>query len=128
MIPVMPTPVTTTQQLIFFILGLVISAFLLWIGTKLAGIHNASFGKAVAAALISIVVLAIVRAAGSYIPLLKGIIGWVIGILVSVYIIKAVFDTSWGKAFLAWILYIVAVIMAVVIAAAFGIILFVGFP
>ena len=104
----------------FLVLALLISAFFLWIGAKLAGIREASFGKAILAALVSVVALALLQIVLSLIPRIGGTLGLLLGILVSIYVIKAVFDTGWGKAILAWILYIVAIILAGIIAAIFG--------
>ena len=104
----------------FLVLALLISAFFLWIGAKLAGIREASFGKAILAALVSVVALALLQIVLSLIPRIGGTLGLLLGILVSIYVIKAVFDTGWGKAILAWILYIVAIIVAGIIAAIFG--------
>jgi hypothetical protein len=104
----------------FLVLALLISAFFLWIGAKLAGIRGASFGKAVLAALVSVVALAILEIVLSLIPRIGGTLGLLLGILVSIYVIKAVFDTGWGKAILAWILYIAAIIVAGIITAIFG--------
>ncbi len=106
--------------LLLLILLLVIAAFFLWIGAKLAGIQNATFGKAVVAALVSVIALAVLQVIMSIIPFLGGLVGFLLGILVSIYIIKAVFDTSWGKALLAWILYVVAIIATVFIALVIG--------
>ena len=104
----------------FLVLALLISAFFLWIGAKLAGIREASFGKAILAALVSVVALALLQIVLSLIPRIGGTLGLLLGILVSIYVIKAVFDTGWGKAILAWILYIVAIIVAGIIATIFG--------
>jgi hypothetical protein len=104
----------------FLVLALLISAFFLWIGAKLAGIRGASFGKAVLAALVSVVALAILEIVLSLIPRIGGTLGLLLGILVSIYVIKAVFDTGWGKAILAWIMYIAAIIVAGIITAIFG--------
>jgi hypothetical protein len=104
----------------FLVLALLISAFFLWIGAKLAGIRGASFGKAVLAALVSVAALAILEIVLSLIPRIGGTLGLLLGILVSIYVIKAVFDTGWGKAILAWILYIAAIIVAGIITAIFG--------
>ncbi|MBU7032945.1 MAG: hypothetical protein HXS53_10470 [Theionarchaea archaeon] len=113
-----------TGILIFFIIALLITAFFIWIGAKLAGIRNASFGKAIIAALVSVIVLTLMVPLLSLTPLGGGLLGLLLGILISVYIIKAVFDTSWGKAILAWILYVVAVVIAIVIMGISGFFLF----
>jgi hypothetical protein len=104
----------------FLVVALLLAAFFLWVGAKLAGIEGASFGKAILAALASVIALGLLEVILSLLPRSGGLIGLLLGVLVSIYIIKAVFDTSWGKAILAWILYIVAIIVAGIIAAIFG--------
>jgi hypothetical protein len=101
--------------LVFFIIALLITAFFLWIGVKLAGIRGASFGKAIIAALLSIIATMILSIILSLLPFIGGFLGLLLGILVSIYIIRVVFDTSWGKALVAWILYIIAIIIAMLI-------------
>jgi len=97
-----------------FLLALFIAALFLWMAGKLIGIKNASIGKAMIAilgggilgALISAIVGAIFRP-----------IGPVLGFLVNLWVIKAVFDTDWLRAFLAWILsaVIAAIVMGILI-------------
>ncbi len=105
--------------LIFFVLGLAISAFFLWIGTKLARISDASFKKAIIAAFISMIALVILIVVAR--PYTGNLIGFFLGIVVSICIIKVIYGTPWKKAFLAWVLYILAVIAAIVIIVVLGI-------
>jgi hypothetical protein len=104
---------------IFFI----VMAFFIWIGVKFAAVKDASFGNAFVAA-IGITVLSIVL--GAVFVFLNiasgGLIGTLISILVTVWVIKAVFDTGWGRAFIAWIFsiigaFIVGIILVVVLGA-----------
>jgi hypothetical protein len=110
--------------LLFFIIGLLITAFFLWIGVKLAGITGASFGKAVIAAVLSVIATIILSIILSLLPFIGGFLGLLLGILVSIYIIKVVFDTSWGKALVAWILYIVAMVITILITGVSGVVFF----
>ena len=97
-----------------FLLALFIAALFLWMAAKLIGIKNASIGKAMIAilgggilgALISAIVGAIFQ------PL-----GPILGFLANLWVIKAVFDTGWLRAFLAWILsaVIAAIVMGILI-------------
>ncbi len=99
------------------LLALFIAALFLWMAVKLIGIKNASIGKAMIAivgggilgALISAIVGAIFH------PL-----GPILGFLANLWVIKAVFDTGWLRAFLAWIL------SAVIAAIVMGILAFLG--
>jgi len=93
-------------MLLLLVVGVVVvatavSALFIWIGAKIAGVKNVTFMKSFWAALISSV----------FIWVLAAVInapGWIIGLLVSLVVIKVIFDTTWGKAFLAWIFHGVA--------------------
>lgn len=101
----------------------VVMAFFIWIGAKFAAIKNASFGNAFVST-IGITILTIVL--GAVLTLLNitsgGLVGTLISILVTVWVIKSVFDTNWGRAFIAWIFsiigaFIVGIIIVVVLGA-----------
>ncbi|RZN50010.1 hypothetical protein EF808_01585 [archaeon] len=101
----------------------VVMAFFIWIGAKFAAIKNASFGNAFVSA-IGITILTIVL--GAVLALLNitsgGLVGTLISILVTVWVIKSVFDTNWGRAFIAWIFsiigaFVVGIIIVVVLGA-----------
>jgi len=80
------------------VVATMVSALFIWIGAKLAGIQNATFMKSFWAALVSSVIIWVLAA-------VINAPGWIIGLLVSLVVIKVIFDTTWGKAFLAWILH-----------------------
>lgn len=73
----------------------VIDSIFLWIGTKIARIDKASFGKAILAVIIMMVLSAILGSALG--PL--GFIGILLSFLVTLWVVKTWYDTSWGKAF-----------------------------
>lgn len=97
------------------ILWVLLSAFFIWIGAKMAFIPKASFGRAIMAAIAC--GMGSFLLSGVLLPLLPvgPIMGQVIGIMLSLFIIKAIFETSFGKALLAWIFHIFAVIVAYVV-------------
>lgn len=109
---------------IFFIISLLITALFLWIGATLAGIKGASFGKAILTALLSVIGLTILGVFLSFIPFMGDFLGLLLGVLLSIFIIKAVFDTSWGKALSAWIFYVIAVMIAFFITLLSGFLFF----
>jgi hypothetical protein len=60
-------------------------------------------------------------------------VGWIVGVLITLFVLKVVFNTTWGKAFLAWLFHgiaqlivlgIIALIVAVLGVAAIGLLLF----
>jgi len=69
------------------------------LGAKLAGIEDVTLGKS----MIAVVGGGILALLIGWIP----IIGWILGILVYIWVIKTVFNTDWGKATIAWLMTIV---------------------
>ncbi|HHN81833.1 MAG TPA: hypothetical protein ENN11_04350, partial [Methanomicrobia archaeon] len=97
-----------TALLAAVVIFFVVMAFFIWVGAKFAAIKNASFGNAFVSA-IGITILTIVL--GAVLALLNitsgGLVGPLISVLVTVWVIKSVFDTNWGRAFIAWIFSII---------------------
>jgi hypothetical protein len=96
--------------ILVILVALFIAGFILYLGAKLVGIKNATIGKSI----IAVVGGGILAGILGIIPVL----GWILGIIAYIWVIKVVFDTSWIKAFLAWIMtFVVAVIIAVILFA-----------
>ncbi|KYC53387.1 MAG: hypothetical protein AMQ22_00284 [Candidatus Methanofastidiosum methylothiophilum] len=95
-----------------------LDAIFLWMGTKFAGIEKASFSKAIICVFVLIVLSAIsVSLLG---PL--GILGTIISFIVTLWVVKALYGTSWGKAFLALILAFIAfIVLSVILLALLGV-------
>ncbi len=99
--------------LLFFVVMLLVAAFFLWVGAKVAGIQNAGFLKATLAAFLGMVAGAIL----SMVPA----IGWLLAILAYIVIIKYVFNTDWGKAIIAWLVsFVASLIVGFILAMALG--------
>ncbi|ASJ00685.1 hypothetical protein [Thermococcus gorgonarius] len=96
--------------IIVFLIALFIAGLFLYFGAKLVGIEDATIGKSMIAVLGGGILAEIL----SIIPL----IGWLLGIIGYIWVIKAVFNTDWLRAFLAWLMTIVVVIITVFILAA----------
>lgn len=80
-----------------------LSALFIWIGSKFTGVADATFGKAFYAALLSSIA---VWALAGFAAVLFGagsIAGWVLGIIVTLGILKSIYNTDWGSALLIWI-------------------------
>lgn len=105
-----------------FVLSIVIAGFFMWIGAKLAGVAKSSFGRAIGAAIVVSLVTWVISGLFSILPVIGTLLGFVIALIISIFLIKAVFDTSLGKAFLTWIFNIVAQFLAIFI----GSLIFVG--
>jgi len=87
------------MAVIAILIALVIAGFFLMLGAKLAGIEDVTLGKS----MIAVVGGGILALLIGWIP----IIGWILGILVYIWVIKTVFNTDWGKATIAWLMTIV---------------------
>ena len=105
-----------------FALSIIIAGFFMWIGAKLAGVAKSSFGLAIGAAIVVSLVTWVISGLFSILPVIGTLLGFVIALIVSIFLIKAVFDTSLGKAFLTWIFNIMAQFLAIFI----GSLIFVG--
>ena len=97
------------------VLWVLLAAFFIWIGAKMALIRKSSFGRAILAALACGISSFIFSGILLSVPVIGPVLGQIIGIMLSLFIIKVIFETSFGKAFLAWIFQIVAVIATFVI-------------
>jgi len=97
------------------VLWVLLAAFFIWIGAKMALIQKSSFGRAILAALACAMSSFVFSGILLMIPLVGPVVGQIIGIILSLFVIKVIFETSFGKAFLAWIFQIFAVIVAFVI-------------
>lgn len=104
--------------IIGFVALIFLDAIFLWIGTKFAGIDKASFGKAIIGVFVLIVLSAILVSLLG--PL--GLFGTIISFIVTLWVVKVLYGTSWGKAFLALILAFVAfIVLSAVLLALLGV-------
>ncbi|NJE25732.1 hypothetical protein E3E22_03660 [Thermococcus sp. MV5] len=91
------------MAVIVVLIALVIAGVFLMLGAKFAGIKDVTLGKSMIAVV-----------GGGILALLMGwipIIGWILGILMYIWVIKTVFNTDWGKATIAWLMTIVVEII-----------------
>ncbi len=94
-----------------FLVGLVhifamtlVSALFIWIGAKFVGIKGATLWRSFLAALISGFPIWAAAGLGIFLMGFGPFLGWIIGTLIALWIIKSFFKTTWGKALLPWIL------------------------
>jgi hypothetical protein len=103
-----------------FLFAVIIGGFFMWIAAKIARVERSSFGRAMLAAIGTSLVLFIMTLITSFIPILGNAVGFIVGLLLQIFVIKGAFDTSTGKAVLVWVFNIVASIVAVLLASAIG--------
>ena len=99
-----------------FLIGWLIAVGLILLAAKMAGVENATFGKAAIAGFVASLVTWLCSLVFSIVPVVGTILGAIFGLLLSIFVIKGVFSTTFGKAFLVWIFHVVAQVVAVIVA------------
>ena len=97
------------------IIAILIASFFMWLGSKIAGVRNSRFGRAVVAAIASGFITWLVFYIFWQIPGRNTIVGFIIGLFLTIIVIKAAFSTSFGKALLVWIFQILSQAVAVLL-------------
>jgi len=102
-----------TTAIVVFVVLLIVGALFVWFGVKVAGVdkRRRTWGNAILAVILMLVLSFILGFAGHT-------AGFVFGIIGAIAIIKYVYSTSWGKAIIAWVFMVIAVI---IVAVVFGI-------
>jgi hypothetical protein len=85
------------------LIALLVAAYFMKLGAKVAGIENPTLGKSLVAILGGGILAGIVAAVLFFLPVINVIIAFI----VYIWVIKAVFNTGWGRAFLAWLISII---------------------
>jgi hypothetical protein len=99
-----------------FILMVIIGGLLMWVAAKISRVEKSSLGRAMAAAVATSFVTVLASFLFKLIPVLGDLFGFIAGLVLAILVIKAVFGTSFGKALVVWIFYLVAAGVAVVLA------------
>ena len=100
------------------LLALFIAAVFLWMAAKLIGVENASVGKAMIAIVGGGILATVV---GGVVGAILDPLGPLAVFITNLWVIKAVFDTDWIRAFLAWLLSAVIAALVVIILVLFGV-------
>lgn len=79
------------------------AGLLMWLGAHLAGLDYVTFGRSLLAAIAASTVTWIVSELFPTVTLLGISVGVALGLLLTWFVIKEVFNTTFGKAFLAWV-------------------------
>ena len=115
----MKLPGITLPIFVLYLIYLLLGGFFMYMGAKWAKIKNVTYIKSFLCVIISIFAQWVFRL---YYP---GRVGTIIGVIATLFLIEAIFETSFGKALLAWILTIVAEIIGVVVVfLIFGAVIF----
>ena len=96
-----------------------LSAFFIWIGARFAGVPGATAGKALYAAFLSSVAVWALTGLASAFFGIGSLAGWLLGIMVTLGILKSVYDTGWSTALLVWIFIGVAHVLVGIVMVFF---------
>jgi hypothetical protein len=100
--------IAVTSILLLALIALLFSSFLIWLGAGMIGVKDGGFGKAFIAALGGVFVSWFMYYLMAAFPAIGSFIGFIIGLVLTLFIIKSAFNITFGKALLIWIFYIIA--------------------
>ncbi len=96
-------------------LALLIATFFMWLGAKIVGVEKATFLRSFLAAFGSAFLTWFLSLVLVFLPPGGPVIGFFVGLVLVVFVIKGAYDTDFGKALLVWIFHLLAEIAAIVI-------------
>lgn len=111
---------TLGETVVVGLIAIFFATFFLWIGAKIAGVKKSNFGRSFVAAIGSGFITWLFSLIFTQIEGVVTIIGFIIGLLLTIFVIKAAYGTSFGRALLVWIFHIIAEVIALV----FGMLIF----
>lgn len=79
--------------------SLLIAAVIMWIGAFFAGLRNVGFGRALVA---SFALTVVTWTLSAYLAESLGILGVIVALCITLFMIKSMFETSWESAFVVW--------------------------
>jgi hypothetical protein len=91
--------------LFVLVIAVVISALFLHVGTAVAGIAGRSFGKALGAVVVGAIASGLISGAIKLFGVTPGLFSLVFLTVVSLFIVKSVFSTTWGRAIVAALIH-----------------------
>jgi hypothetical protein len=100
-----------------FVFMVIISGLLMWMAAKISRVEKASFTRALTAAVASSFVSVLAAVMFGLLPGSENFFGFVVGLLLSIIVIKVSFGTNFGKALLVWIFDLLGAILAIALTA-----------
>jgi hypothetical protein len=98
------------------IIAVLVASFFMWLGAKIARVERSSYGRSMVAAVAAAFVTWLVSYVGAQIPSMPRVIGFVVGLVLTIVVIQAAYSTRFGKALLVWIFNLIAQVIAGVLA------------
>lgn len=100
-----------------FIFMVILGGLFMWLAAKISRIEESSFGRALVAAIGASFVAVLAAFLFNLLPVFGNMFGFIVGLILSILVIKAAFRTSFGKALLVWVFNLVATLIALGLAA-----------
>lgn len=99
------------------LIGAVVASLFIWIGAKIARVRASRFGRAMVAAIGAGFLNWLSSTVLLELDVTNEVAGFLIGLFLTILVIKAAFDTTWGKALLVWVFNIIAQALAFYVGA-----------
>jgi hypothetical protein len=105
---------------LFFALLLInifFATFFIWVGMKISGIKNIKFKKILLAAATISFIINIMGLIFSILPILNTLLGFFVGIVLSLFLLKSLFRLAYKEILVVWMFNVMAQIFAVILGA-----------
>lgn len=103
--------------LVFFVISLPFACFFIWTGAKIGRIEDLSFGKILFAAIFASLITHLMITIFYVIPHFNTYLGFSIGLILSLVVIKVILRCVYGQAVLPWIFHFLAQILTIFLGA-----------
>ncbi|MFW5837049.1 MAG: hypothetical protein ACOCVM_03515 [Desulfovibrionaceae bacterium] len=113
----------TLFVVLFFVLSVLAGAVVVHVAARLAKVPDSRFVKAVKAVILNALASLLVSVVlTSLVPVAGTALGFIISLLVTLWILRAIYKTTWGKAALMWIFqWVIMVVIGLLLGASMGV-------
>ncbi len=105
--------------LVLLVVSAVVAYVLISLSTRLAGIRNDTFGKSLRSAVYCTAAAWTLAGAFSWVPVGGTLFGFAAGLVASLWILKAIYETTFKKAFLMFLFNTIAQVLSLGLALLF---------
>ncbi len=104
--------------LVLKFLGTLLACFLIWYGASLASIEKSGFWRSLLAAFLACVVTYLLALAALVLgPPVQTLHGFAAGLLLSIFVIKGTYRTSFSRTLVPWLFFLIAQALAILAGA-----------
>ena len=105
-----------TAYIGIILIAALLSTFFMWLGAKVSNVKKATFWRSLLAAIGSAIISGLISWLFAGFTGIGAVIGFLIGLGLALLVIKAAYETDYGKALLVWLFHLVAEVIAIIIA------------